>query len=277
MCILGAEDLSTVSDTQITLSGAPANVSDLIEFGSELVLVTAKNSDPDPIYTVSRGYYGSSAAVSAAGTIGVINPQWARVRVAEAILRAFPRLEALGLPLIESATMNCATGTTYVVLPEPVREVKSVGYFQAQTGRFMPLDSWQQFDNLPTSVIANGKILRMARYVDPADDLQVTYTTPYRWSTHPAAPNEAATIQIPEGAVDLPAAYAAAWLVSKREISRSEIDRSTEWNQGEPQRGGVSSTLVRNLWQEFYRQLDEARRLSPMPIARPYIRMAKVY
>jgi hypothetical protein len=95
------------------------------------------------------------------------------------------------------------------------------------------------------------------------------------WSSHPTEPTESATVTLPEGAEDLPALYASAWAVSSREISRGEIDRAEEWNRSEPQRGGVSLSLSKMLWQNFYRSLDEVRRLSPLPVNRPYVKMSR--
>lgn len=274
-CVLGADALDTTSDTQFTLTGDAINISDLIEFGAELLLVTDKNSDVDPVYTAARGYYGTTPAVATAGTVGTVNPQWPRIRVQEAIRRAFPRMEALGLPLVLSAQFNRTADKRYVEMPASTRDVKRVGYFDTYTYQFIELGGWRYIEDLPTGTITSGKIVRLPRTVDNDSDLEITYTIPYRWSTHPSTPDEAATITVPEGAEDLPAMYAAAWLVSRREVSRSEIDKAEEWNRGEPQRGGVSSTLVRQMWTQFYQSVDECRRLNVVPISRPYIPMAR--
>jgi hypothetical protein len=254
------------------LTTGSAAVSDVLEFAAELMLVTVAAA---PTYTVSRGYYGTTAVSHAATQTGFRNPQWNRQRVAGAVRRAFPRLEALGVPLIKSTT--CYPETTvesdfnlYIDVPEEVREVLAV------RDDLSEIDHWQFVEDLPTSSgYHTGKVVRLPRWVTDDDDFYVTYRAPYRWSTHPAAPVEASTIDIPEGAEDLPSAYAAAWLCSAREISRQEIDRSTEWNQTEPTRGGVSAGLVRAKWQEFYRMLDEVRRIDPPPPTRHYMRKSR--
>jgi hypothetical protein len=274
--VMGSNALVDGTDAQFLLTGTTqANPSDLIEFGSELLLVTAKTTDVDPLYTVARGYYGSTnAGAVAAGSVGTVNPTWSRMRVGEAVRRAFPRLEALGLPVVKSGTFTRTAGLQYVSMPTETRSVQRVGYF-GEDGRFWEIDRWRYFEDVPTSVISTGKIVRLPAYVADTDALQITYTTPYRWSTWPSNPIGASTIGVPEGAEDLPSSYAVAWLLSAREISRSDLDRAEEWNRGEPQRGGVSLSLARAAWQNFYRQLDEARRLDPVTPARPYIKMAR--
>lgn len=272
--VMGANDLPNTTDTQFLLSGDPVNTSDLIEFGSELVLVTGKTSDVDPMYTCARGYYNTTKAAALAGAVGTVNPTWARIRVAEAVKRAFPRLEAFGIRPVKAQTFTRVVDQRYLEMPANTRNVQRVGQLD-DDGLFLEIDRWSYFEDLPTSKISTGKIVRLPRLGAAGDEYEITYTTPYRWSTWPAEPAEGSTVEIPEGAEDLPASYAVAWLLSAREISRAELDRATEWNQSEPQRGGVSLSLARAAWQNFYRQLDEARRLDPVPIARPYVKLSR--
>jgi hypothetical protein len=184
-------------------------------------------------------------------------------------------MEALGLPLLVSGVFTRATDMQYVSVPENVREVLRISVVESSTGRIGELHNWNLFQDLPTALYPTGKIVRLPASVKNSDSLHVVYRVPYRWSSYPAAPTEAATVSVPEGAEDLPALYASAWLVSAREISRGEIDRAEEWNRSEPQRGGVSLSLSRALWQNFYRALDEARRLNLPPLHRPYVKRPK--
>jgi hypothetical protein len=275
---LTSEALADAADTEFTLTGdIGANVSDLIEFGSELVLVTDKSEDATPVYTVSRGYYGTTAVAHSQGTVGVVNPQYPRIRVAEGVRRSLARLEALGLPLLMSGTFTRTTNLQYVEMPAETRDVLHVGYFEPTTGRFWDIPGWRFYDNVPTGKVSTGKIVRLPRFVYNADQLEVTYKVPYRWSNHPSAPTESATVDLPEGAEDLPAIYAAAWLVTAREVSRADLAKAEEWNHAEPMRGGVSTGLIRLKWQDFYRTLDEAKRLQPAPVHRPYVKMERFY
>lgn len=265
------------SDTTLTLVDATAvNTNDLIEFGSELLMVTAKTTDQVPVLTVSRGYYRSTPGVHALGAVGEVNPAYPRVRVAEAIRRSFARLEALGLPLVVAATMNRVPGLRHVVLPPDTREVLRVSYI-GTNGQWLDLPFWKFISNVPFGKVSTGNLLELWRGVADDDDVEVAYRVPYRWSTHPAVPTEAATIEIQEGAEDLPAVYAAAWLVGAREISRQQLEQSTEWNVGEPSRGGISTSFLRLKWTDFYRSLDEAKRLVPIPLHRPYQKMPRFH
>jgi hypothetical protein len=263
--VIGSTALTTTAATTFTLTdGTNINVSDVAEFGDELVLITGKTDDAVPVFTAARGYYGSTAATHAAGTIGLVNPTFPRRRIAEAIRRAFPRLEALGVPLVQSTTLNREVGLAYCQLPVDCREVYQVMYWGTD-GRLYHLNGWEQFDDVPTAKFSTGKILNLPRYLEDTDDIEVIYRAPYRWSTYPSDPDGDATITVPEGAEDLPSLYAAAWLTSNREVSRLEIDRSEEWGRTEQVQRGVTAALVRAKWQEFYRSLDEARRLNRTP------------
>lgn len=267
----------TAGAASLTLTDASTvNVTDLLECGAELMLVTSKSADAIPVIGISRGYYKSTAASHSAGNIVTVNPQYARVRVAEAVQRSFPTLEAMGLPLIKAGVYSINTSTGYVSLGEDVRDVLRVSYLSVPDGRWSDLGGWRFVDAAPTATFPTGKLLSVSRGVSATTSLQVTTKSPYRWSSFPLAPAESDTILILEGAERVPSIYAAAWIVSRREISRSQINRSEEWNQGEPTRGGVSATLVRVLWQEFYRALDEAKRLPIIPLYRPYIPMVRI-
>lgn len=236
--------------------------SDLIEVDDELMLITAKDGTPE--YTVVRGFYGSTAAAHTTSSTAFVNPTFPRVRIAEAIKRSFARMEALGVPLIKSVTDSRETDLSYIETADDIREVLQVLYWGTD-GRIRELDGWEFYQNLPTGQFANGTALNVPKITANADELEIVYRAPYRWSTHPSAPVGASTIDIPEGAEDLPALYAAAWLLSSREVSRSEIDRSEEWGRTEMLERGQSAAMVRAKWQEFYRALDEARRLNPIP------------
>lgn len=265
----------TITDSATTLQLADAQaavkVSDLLEFGTELILVTAKSTDALPVYTVSRGYYGTTAAAHSAGAAGYANPPYARRRVAEAIKKCFSRLEGLGVPLVETDTFGREEGMQYVVLPAETRQVLRVGYMDTK-GWWHDMGRWSFVDDVPTDIVTTGKMLRIPSYWSDDDEMHITYQIPYRWSTHPAVPTEAATISMIEGTEDLPVLYAVAWLLRGREVSRQNLAAALEWNQGEPSRNGQSAALLRLQWQEFYRAIDEAKRLVPsLPIHRPYV------
>jgi hypothetical protein len=264
-------DALAAATTSVTLTG-DASITDVIEFGPELVLVTNKSADVDPIYTLARGYFQTTAQAHAALATGEVNPQWPRVKIGEAVKRSFARLESLGVQLTISEVMYPApawpeTSTRQVLeVPAHTRSVVSVWQGLYEVG------GWEYVPDLPTSEYSTGKIVRLPRRAAEDDEFYVRYRVPFRWSSWPSAPSESSTVEMPEGTEDLPASYAVAWLTSSREISRSEIDRAEEWNRTEPTRNGISQAHVRARWQEFYRALDEARRLEPVAPRRSFRR-----
>lgn len=259
---------SSAGSSDVTLAINAGNgrvaVSDVVEFGDELVLVTGVN-DAQTQLTVSRGYYGTTPAALATNAVGHVNPPHSRRRIAEAIRRSFTRLAAFGIPLIVSGTYNTADGETLIQLPEDCLEVLEVLYQSTDTARLYPIQGWRFFDSVPTGKVSTGKAINVPRRTDDSDDIEIVYRAPYRWSTHPADPDGDATITMQEGTEDLPALYAAAWLVSAREMSRVEIDKAEEWGRTAQVERGVTAAITRAKWQEFYRALDEARRVVRVP------------
>jgi hypothetical protein len=260
-------------DNEFILSTGVAQVSDVIEFGSELVLVTARSDAQNPMYTVQRGYYGSIAVAHTIGALGITNPQFSRRRVAEAINRSFPRLESLGVHPVESAVIYRTEGKRQLVLPEDAREVLQIVYINSDTGRVVPIGAWNAYGTVDPTVSATGRLVHLPPFIADDDELHVVYQVPYEW-TGEAFPSEAAQVKLPRGAQDLPASYAAAWLTSAREVSRQELDRSEEFGRTVPLTNGGGAGLVNAKWREFYRALDEARRIVAIdvPKYRPYIR-----
>lgn len=263
--VVPAADIGASDTTFSLVDASGVNPTDVIEFGNELMLISAKSSDATPVFTASRGYYGTTpAAHTAASTVGHVNPQHPRIRIAEAIKRSLTRLHALGLPLVKSVTDSRETDLSYIALDDDVLEVYRVLYW-GTNGRLIELDGWEFYESLPSAKFTNGKALNLPLYVANADELEIVYRAPYRWSTHPSAPAGDSTIELPEGAEDLPSLYAAAWLMSSVEMSRADLNRSEEWGRTEQFERGQSSALVRAKWQEFYRALDEARRVNVIP------------
>jgi hypothetical protein len=250
-------------------------VNDLVEIGSELMLVTGVSfTAPASTVTVSRGYYGTSAVAHSSGSAVTINPEFARRRIAEAIDRSLSTIDGLGLPLVASATLSREPGKMLIELPAGCRRVLRVLY-EDINGRLVEIDHWQEYHTLPSAQSSTGKALRIPYWIQDDTELIVQYQTAYSWTG--TFPSEAATLTIHTAAKHLPAAYAAAWLVNGREISRLQLDRQAEWSSTEMVRSGGAS-FARLQWQNFYRQLDEAKRLVALdvPRQRPLIRAPKV-
>lgn len=264
------------ADTSITLKSGPVlSPTDVVEFGPELLLVTSKTSDNPPEYQVSRGYYGTTALPHLENDAGVVNPEFTRKQIAEAVKRCFSRLEALGLPLWTTELMFPVPSIVddrlmVLEVPEETRTVLRV-----QFEDLTDVPRWSYVPAVSRTDYSTGKIVRLPRGLNENTPLYVTFRVPYRWSSFPSQPDESSTIEILEGAEDLPSLYTTAFLLSSREVSRGSIDRAEEWPRGEPQRGGSSNAQVNRAWQEFYRALDEARRLEPPVLRRSYYRRVR--
>lgn len=269
-------DSLTPEDNQFTLS-ASVNVGDVLEFGAELMLVTNKTTGTTPTYTVYRGWDNTEATVHDPNEAGFVNPTFSRKAAASGVKRSLTCIESTqaGLMFLKTETytpvadpFDTSTGLLVVELPEETRDVLYVrhGLLDVRRTRFL--------DNVSILTYETGKVLALPLGWDATMTVDVTREVPYRWSSYPDEPTEDDTIEMPEGCDYLPSSYATAWVISGREVSRTEIDRSEEWNRTEPTRGGVAQSVVRDKWQQFYRKLDEARRLNvPLP-TRPFVTMA---
>ena len=242
-------------------------VTDVIEFGSELMLVTGKSGDAITEFTVNRGYANTIRGVHPAGSVGLKNPQWGRAQVRRAIARYFTRAGNLWLPKITSGVYRVEGEKLYVKLPKDTMRVLEVTYLHPETGRFVFIDNWTFHSRVPTSVVSTGKALRVPTPVEMEDDLMVTLQGVYSF-TGPGTDRD--TIRVPVGSDDLPQQYAAAYLLTGRELSRTEVDHVEEWNQEQVIRSGVNIRLMRELWGQFYRSTDEARRLVDTPRYRSF-------
>jgi hypothetical protein len=277
----------SLSDT-LTTSTATFNVSDatlfqvteLLEFGSELMFVTAKSSDLAAAdVTVVRGYAGTVATAHTSGDVGAINPPWPRKVVADQLVAAFPYMEGNRLPLIVTSAELTPEQDPFddniwlVDIPAAARHV-----YLVRIG-LKDVNGWTYIDNLPTTgtyAYTTGKVVRLPAYsrsyypeMTPSADMVVTvvYRAAYTWSDDP--PDESSTIDIGEGTLEVPVKYAIWQLTEARERGRQQVDRSTELREGLGFDTGPQH--VRLARETFFSALDVARRLEPPPRTRPFV------
>lgn len=263
--VMGPNDLADGADTTFTLTDGKAQKTMIVEFGAELMLVTAVSSDASPIYTVARGYLGTATGPVPNGTAGVLNPAYPRYTVRRAVERSLRTLDSK-LPNITSGVFTRDPAHQFITMPANTIDVFEVGHLNTINGRFDELSNWRFFEDLPTIKASTTKLLRISSIITDTDELIVKYQTPYAFS--PAT--EAGTVALPIGGEDLPALWAVARIVSGREISRGDIDTIEEWNHDAAIRGGVNLRQIQALWQDFYRRLDEVRSIQNLPKVRPY-------
>ena len=253
-------------DTTLTLSISDiVSVTDLLEVDGELMLVTARTDDANPTFTVLRGYSNTTKTTHAQGDVALVNPYWTRSAVTRALQRFFTGVAPVHLTLIRSEMMNtvelAGVGQQLIPLDDDVIRVLEVRYQSPTSGRVVDLPNWCYEANLPTAVSSTGRGLRVGSTVSPSDDLMVTMAVRYQWQ----GTGESATIDVPDGTEDVPALYAAASLLSGREVSRLELDKLTEPSGEQAARTGSNVGLIRLKWQEVYRRLDEAKRTIAVP------------
>lgn len=271
--ILGSDDLASVNDKEFTLSVGVLAPTDLVEFGSDLSLVTAVSEDATPVYTVSRGYLGTTPTTHATGDVGLVNPPYYRAQVERWIRRAVDGLMNTELPFVTSDVFQTVANGGYIELPSDTIEVFSVRHLSSLDNRIADVGGWRFEDNIPTSLVTSGKVLRVASTVTEEDELIVTLRRPYAFD----GVGEAATIELPLAGADIPVLWAAAYGQSRREVSRAELDKIEEWNQEQAIRAGVNLRLIRDLWGEVYRRVDEAKRVHRTPRTRVFRKTPKAW
>jgi hypothetical protein len=265
---VGSNALDSATDTQLTVSDASrVQQTDILEFGDEMCLVTGKSSDATPVVTVARGYAGTTASSGhATSTVALINPPWPRSSISSYVQRGINALLNSQLPSTTTESMTRTTDMQYIVMPELTMRVYSVRHLIGQTGRIIDVGGWQFEQDMPTGLISSGKALRLPTSVENNDSVIVMYQLPYAFD----GSGETATIAVPLGAEDIPALWAAAYSVSRREISRMDVDKIEEWNQDAAMRQGVNLRWARELWGEVYRRVDEAKTMQNLPRNRPF-------
>jgi len=270
--IMGVSALtSSPTDTTFTLTDTlGVNVSDVLEFGDELLLVTAKSTAADPVYTASRAYLGTPIGTHATNAEGVVNPPYGRMEVTKWVLRAFSGPLNAYVPYVVSDALFRVTANQYILMPEGTIQVYEVRHFTPVSGRIVDIGGWRFERRMPTAIITTGLALRLPVNILDDDELIVTYQLDWTeaWVGE--------TVELPTGADDLPVLFAVAYGVAGREVSRSELDRIEEWNQEQAIRAGVNLRLLSALWNDFYRRIDEVQRTQFVPRLRIFRKMPKV-
>lgn len=266
---IGATALDDEMSTQFTLSAGSLNVTDLVEFGDELLLVTSVSSDSTPVHTASRAYMGSTAVGGhPTGTSGSKNPAFPRYQVARAVRHGLSSLNAW-VPNLREEVKAVEQGKPFVLFdPDEdgyeVVEVFRVRYVHTTTFRITEIGGWEFFDHDTSAV--EGKALMLPSWVEDDTELVITLQTPWEFDDNDE-------IRVPLGCSDLLPLYAAARLATGRELSRVDIDKVEEWNHEAAIRQGVNQRLIRDLWAEYYRRVDEVRRVQNVPRYRPFRKM----
>ena len=271
--VVGANAIDNDADITFTLSAGSLDVTDRAEGPlGELMLVTAKSNDATPIYTVSRAYQATTKADHPTGTVFLKNPDFTRAQVKRWIQRAVSSIMNTELPFWTTDEYARHVDFQYIELPDDSLKVLRVRYFGLIEGRFSDVGGWE-FQEVPTNLVPSGRVLRVSAAISTDDTLIVDVQRPYVFT----GAGEDATVPLPVSGQDIPVLYAAAYGQSRREVSRAELDKIEEWNQDQAIRAGVNLRMIRDMWGEVYRRVDEAKRNHRMPKTRPYQKMPTVW
>ena len=274
---VGATSLGSLStDVQLSVTEPDkVEATDVLEFGYELLLVTAKNATTD-LLTVSRGYMGTEISAHVTGDIGWKSPQWPRWRVRQHVMNAVSGGILSAAPEMSTSTASVLTGGSLVPVDADTLDVIRVQVMDDQN-RLVGLSRWDFMDHLPTSLFPTGKAVQINSGPSDTDVFWITSMRPYRWWDSDGVqvfdPTDDDLVYLPSDGLDLPMLWAAATLATGRELSRTELDKVEEWNQEQAIRQGVNLRLVKELWAEFYRRVDDVRRNHPVQRHRPFQRM----
>jgi len=261
------EDISA-GTTTMKLSTYVCSENDVLEIGQEMILIRQVTSDANPTLTVVRGYMGSPTAAHITTDDVLINPNFSRYRIKRAILKGMRRINTW-IPNIQTSTLYPTVDSMYIEVPSTTMRVLQVYYLNPTDGRFNELGGWEYWPNVPTALIASGQAISVPSWQANVNNaIQVVRQTPWAFST--ADPIESDTIDLWAGTEELPAFYAAAFLASGREISRTDIDHVEEWVSQSPRNTGLSAAYTKQLWNDFYRTVEEARKLVIVPKYRPF-------
>lgn len=282
LVFIGSDGLSSNVDTTMTLgSNADGNydinVTDVLEYGQEMMLVTNKTTDTTPVYTVQRGYLGTSAtATLPTGTPVIVNPKFPRRDLARAIQRAFSGPISKGLPYSKiSAVLTVATNDRMLEVPADVlRPVSILDPFDGSV--LLEHGQFDFFENLPAALSSTGNAIRLPGFFGPNyDTVYFEYFAAYPWSNTPVV--ETSTIPVYYGAEDLASLYAAWFVVTGSELSRVENSDINAFASENPNIKQVNYQTVKSWQTNFYMRLDEARAIRPAKQQhRPYRRMRTV-
>ena len=273
-----AESVAADSTTLQVADASNLSVTDILEIGSELALITDIDA---PELTLSRGYAGTTAAAVTLGDVLLKNPTHTRKKVGTRVQRSFGPISTFVHPVVAE---EYTPSTLLLELPANTHRVENVRYHDETSGRIIDIGGWEFHYNLPTTVVSSRCALQLPSSVSTSDSLIVSRQIPYEWSDVSELPTVATTtdpaeedtVLLPASGEDLPVVWAAASLALGYELTRQDLDTISEWDAEAARAQGVNLRLVQQLWGDYYRRIDEVQRTYPQRYHRPFQKMPKV-
>ena len=276
---VGASDIDSEVDQAFTVQDpSKLNVTDLVEQGHELMLVTDKSTDADPVFSVIRDYAGTpNGGQALTGSVLLKNPRWRRHDVWRALIHGLAGTLGAAIPMTRELLCELPKDRMWVELPADALDVtrvqvgvEDVSGFSTGELRYRDVDDWQYKRDYPLTTTGVAVEISTAIGVH-FEKLAVRYTVPYPtkapgdtdWNETPLVHDQSGeeqVVQLWQGTEDIAALYAAAFRIMGREMSRTQVNAMEQWNSDNAQRYNVNITAARFLWQSFYQRLDEAKR-----------------
>lgn len=286
---MGAANLANSADTSCELASSDdwdaVSVGDRLEYGTETMRVTAKSADPTPVFTVARAQHDTpNAGTVAAGETLLLEPTWSRYDIERTLVRALAGSIRSTIPFRSTQTVYRTADKGWAGLDAATEKVLEVFLVTDITGQRQWLDSWDFDPTFPTALETSGKALvHIPAGLSTSTPLYVSYESAYQWyngaddlALDPNTPaDEADYVRLLAGMEDVPSLYAASWLVTGRELTRLELDQVEEWNQEAAIRQGLNVRMVRELWGQYYRRVDDVRRDHPIRRIKRYRRRVR--
>lgn len=270
------------NDTTLTLvgesfDGTPAAVlGDVLEFGTELILVVDASSATDTTLVVQRGHRLTTPAAIATSDVGYLNPRFPRSTLKKNLIsQVLPKLDAL-CPNRETAEYVIEPGRGYVELEANTISVDRVRYqFTEEPMRIVELPGWEFHRDMPNGT---GKYLAVSG--DVTDDDTLIVTRNFSWKFLDSStdlpvenPDGADYLLVEDFMRDIPSLYLKAYTFLGRQVGRAEVDRLADWDEAEAQKRGVDVRTLQMLWTELYARVDEVKGLRPRSIQRHFRKM----
>jgi hypothetical protein len=274
-----ANPLDDDADTSVDVTDASdLSVHDRLEWGTEISVITAISSNT---LTLARAQYGTTAdtAGQAAGAQAVVNPTWERHLVQRTLERYLQSSLPAALPFRDVVKSSRTTDKGWVELDAAVMQVFELYLIDSQ-GEKDNIDQFEFQPTWPTDLATSGKVCKVPTWVADDTDLYLLVEKPYQWyatggttARDPNAPTaETDVVRLLHGSDELPSLYAAAYLVTGRELTRLELDAVDEWNQEAALRQGISIRIVREFWMQYHERLQDQKAQHWMRKGRPFVR-----
>lgn len=238
----------------------------IIEIGSEAIY-TRESETSTAVDLATRGYRGTTAAAHAIGDIILIQPEWLRDDVLDAISEVIGSLFSLGLYRIVSTTALTPSTTGPVELPAGAKDVLSIVVRPNASSNWVPLRPGKDYEVLR---VTDPPLLQMRTAHGWA--MTLNYSTDFTKPTSEA--DDLTTVcGVPDTLVPHIPMAVAAILLRGRELPKVMIEEIRR-QLGQGVQSGTYITISEALEQKFeeYVTQERVRQFDRTPVRFEYVR-----